>query len=187
MSSLLRCKTCGFIIEADKLGDVCPACGVPRTLFEPYADKVSPKRRVILDSHLHPVAVHLPQAFAFAIFAFGLALLAVDGEARKDLEITVTVMAWCLPFLAAAGIASGIFDGLVRFRKVSTPALTKKIVFGSAFLVLSVVLAILTGLGGFSAIAGFTYWVIGLGLACLGCGAILGLIGGTLIHSAFPG
>jgi hypothetical protein len=30
MKELVRCRPCGFVIEADKLGEVCPACGLPR-------------------------------------------------------------------------------------------------------------------------------------------------------------
>ncbi len=32
--TMLKCKACDFIINEAKLGDACPACGVPRTAFE---------------------------------------------------------------------------------------------------------------------------------------------------------
>lgn len=42
MEELVRCKSCGFIMEKGKLKDKCPACGVAAKMFEPYIEKVSP-------------------------------------------------------------------------------------------------------------------------------------------------
>jgi rubredoxin len=44
MKELVRCRPCGFVMDADKLGDVCPACGLPRKVFEPYRERVSLNR-----------------------------------------------------------------------------------------------------------------------------------------------
>ena len=47
---LVRCRPCGYVMkksELDKIG-VCPACGLPHNVFEPYREKVSPKRLFIL-------------------------------------------------------------------------------------------------------------------------------------------
>ncbi len=63
----LKCKACGYIIDEKKLGDVCPACGVPRKAFEPWTDDMSPRRRVLLTLNLHPIALHFPQAFSAMI------------------------------------------------------------------------------------------------------------------------
>ena len=41
--ALVRCRACGFIMEEEKLGDVCPACGIPRKAFEPYKETMSKK------------------------------------------------------------------------------------------------------------------------------------------------
>ena len=64
MTQLLRCKPCGYIIKEQDLGQVCPACGMPKSAFEPYKENISPKRKFILGLDLHPIAVHFPQAFA---------------------------------------------------------------------------------------------------------------------------
>ena len=67
MKELVRCRPCGFVIEADKLGDVCPACGMPRKVFEPYRERVSRNRLILLNFDLHPIAIHLSQALVIAI------------------------------------------------------------------------------------------------------------------------
>ena len=69
----LKCKACGYIIDEKKLGDVCPACGVPRKAFEPWTDDMSPRRRTLLTLNLHPIALHFPQAFSAMIPVFILA------------------------------------------------------------------------------------------------------------------
>ena len=67
MKELVRCRPCGFVMEADKLGDVCPACGLPRKVFEPYRERVSRNRLILLNLDLHPIAIHLSQALVIAI------------------------------------------------------------------------------------------------------------------------
>ena len=67
MKELVRCRPCGFVMEADKLGDVCPACGLPRKVFEPYRERVSRNRLRLLNLDLHPIVIHLSQALVIAI------------------------------------------------------------------------------------------------------------------------
>jgi len=67
MKELVRCRPCGFVIEADKFGDVCPACGMPRKAFEPYREKVALNRLTILSFDLHPITIHLSQTFVVLI------------------------------------------------------------------------------------------------------------------------
>ena len=38
MANLIRCKACGYVTREGKIKDVCPACGVPAKMFEPYTD-----------------------------------------------------------------------------------------------------------------------------------------------------
>ena len=54
-------------MEAGKLGDVCPACGLPRKVFEPYRERVSINRLRLLNLDLHPIVIHLSQAMVIAI------------------------------------------------------------------------------------------------------------------------
>ena len=58
---LVRCRPCGYVMkksELDKVG-VCPACGLPHTVFEPYREKVSANRLFILGLDIHPIVIHL--------------------------------------------------------------------------------------------------------------------------------
>ena len=48
--------------ELHKVG-VCPACGMPAGAFEPYRERVSDYRKLILDLDIHPIAIHLSQTF----------------------------------------------------------------------------------------------------------------------------
>ena len=67
MKELVRCRPCGYVMEADKLGDVCPACGLPKKVFEPYRERVSRNRLMLLNLDLHPIVIHLSQALVIAI------------------------------------------------------------------------------------------------------------------------
>ena len=67
MRKLVRCKACGFIMQENELREKCPACGAPKTVFEPYTDTVGEKRRRLLDMDLHPMMVHFPTSFIVAI------------------------------------------------------------------------------------------------------------------------
>ena len=58
---LFICKPCGFVMKESELQDLCPACGLPKKVFEHYKDRMSPGRRKILGLDMHPIAVHFPQ------------------------------------------------------------------------------------------------------------------------------
>ena len=57
----LRGSAIESLAVASKVGEICPACGVPAKMFEPYDDKVSEARRRMIDLHIHPVIVHSPR------------------------------------------------------------------------------------------------------------------------------
>ena len=57
---LVRCRPCGYVMKKSELGTgVCPACGLPHTVFEPYREKVSAKRLFLLGLDIHPIAITL--------------------------------------------------------------------------------------------------------------------------------
>ena len=65
---LVRCRPCGYVMKKSELGTgVCPACGLPHTVFEPYREKVSAKRLFLLGLDIHPIAIHLSQTFVAMI------------------------------------------------------------------------------------------------------------------------
>ncbi|PKN34673.1 MAG: hypothetical protein CVU61_07735 [Deltaproteobacteria bacterium HGW-Deltaproteobacteria-19] len=186
MKVWLRCKACGFIAEEKELRDVCPACGVPRKMFEPYQHPVSESRRRILDLHLHPVIVHAPQALAFLLLALTALLLLVRGSLQADLAASVRIMAVCLPVTIAAALASGIIDARVRFRRVGTPILKKKIAIGALFGIISLALPPIAWLQPADS-AGTAVTLLVLEGMLLACSAVLGKMGVRLLDARFPG
>jgi uncharacterized membrane protein/rubredoxin len=186
MKEYVKCKSCGYIMEAAKLGDKCPACGVPAKMFEPYDDKVSEKRRKLIDLHIHPVIVHFPQAFASLLLVVGIVLFFAIGSFRTLLLDTATVLGILLPFSVAAAFVAGLFDAKTRFRKLTSPILRRKMLLGVIFFVASCGTALLVGLAGLesgAALVGFTM----LCAVGLGCGLGLGLLGAPLFIAKFPG
>jgi hypothetical protein len=181
MKELVRCRPCGFVIEADKLGDVCPACGMPRKVFEPYRERVSRNRLMLLNFDLHPIAIHLSQALVMAIPV--LAILAT-GFKQFQPEIVKNVLIFSVfifPFTLVLAIITGIIDGLTRFKTLATPILRVKIIFSLIILTLSVALF-------FTTLHGNLYVLtIILSILSLGAGFQLGLWGKKLINVILPG
>lgn len=174
-------------MKAGSTLEVCPACGVPAKMFEPYAERISEKRLKILKMDIHPIIVHLPQAFAAFLVILAAALyIPFSVPLHTMLHDTVVVLAAALPFTVLAAFGAGLIDAKIRFRRVTTPILKRKILAGTLFFVFSAIaaaLALLTGIGGGFALAAF----LSLQVLSLQCGAMLGLWGSTLTNAAFPG
>lgn len=136
------CRVCGYVRSMDK-GGRCPACGVRDTAFVPFQHRASSNRRIFLKLDVHPVAVHFTitytavTALLFFLLLFVDELLGVPIQGILDLQITF------LPLLIASGGITGLIDGKIRFRKIKTPYLLRKIVLGCILLVTSVILFIL--------------------------------------------
>lgn len=181
----VRCKPCGYVMNADDLEDLCPACGVGRKFFEPYKERISPLRDLILTIDIHPIIVHFPQ-FIVAILPMlmGFALL-FPSVMQTEVEIISAFMGLFLPLSVFGAAITGVFDGKIRFKKVRTPAGIKKIWWSIAMLVFSV------------ATAWFSYfdiktvsgkvWVLILSLICLAIGIWLAQIGKKLMFAKMAG
>ncbi len=120
MKNLIRCKACGCVTNEGTVKDIFPACGVPAKMFEPYTHPVSLKRRRILELHSHPVLVHFPQAFAITLFLLALTAFFVQNNLQEMLFSTINVLSFLLSFSVAAAIATGFWDGKIRFRRITT-------------------------------------------------------------------
>ncbi|UCE12877.1 MAG: hypothetical protein JSV04_11875 [Candidatus Heimdallarchaeota archaeon] len=133
------CRVCGYVRPVGK-GGRCQACGVRDTAFVPFQHKASFNRRLFLKLDVHPVAVHFTitytavTALLFFLLLFIDELLGVPLQGILDLQITF------LPLLIASGGITGLIDGKIRFRKIKTPYLYRKIVLGCILLVTSVIL-----------------------------------------------
>jgi hypothetical protein len=186
MKELVRCKSCGYIMEKGKLRGKCPACGVPDKMFEPYLEKIAPLRKFILSLDIHPVFVHFPQAFTASVLLLSLLAMVVRGHVREQILGADAVLGIALPFAVLLAFCAGLLDGKIRFRRVTTPLLVRKIIFGSLFFLFSCgifaeVLALpLTAISTLAVISG-------LSLAALACASYLAIMGVSLLNSKFPG
>ena len=181
MKELVRCRPCGFVIEADKLGDVCPACGMPRKVFEPYRERVSRNRLKLLNFDLHPIAIHLSQALVIAIPVLIIITNLFKQFQPEVLKNVMIFSVFIFPFTLILAIITGIIDGLTRFKTLATPILRVKIIFSLIILSLSVALF-------FTAPKGNLYILsIVLSILSLGAGFQLGLWGKKLINVILPG
>jgi hypothetical protein len=169
-------------MDESALHDKCPACGVGRQAFEPYQSKISTKREFVLSLDIHPVVVHFPQAFIYTIpvvMVFGHLVPAW----RETLFSAARVLVLGLPLVVLFGILTGLIDGVIRFKKATTPVLSRKLILGSLFLASSCFLALIVLSAGFTK----PLLVTGLLLIAMSCAAILGLIGSRLTSSRLPG
>ena len=178
---LVRCRPCGYVMKASDLGDVCPACGLPRNVFEPYRERVSPNRLFILALDIHPIAIHLSQTFvALTPLLIIFHLLFPDFQ-EIIVHSVINFSIFALPFSLILSFISGLIDGITRFKTLRTPMLRSKIIFSSAILVLAFIQLLIFTPGI------YTWITILLSLAALGCAVKLGLVGKHLIDVILPG
>lgn len=181
MAQLVRCKPCGYVMRADKLGDVCPACGLPAKVFEPFRETISQNRKKILGLDLHPIAIHLSQTFT-GLIAVLLVFINIFPDLYYDILIAVLSFSIIvLPFSVVIAIISGLIDGLTRFKSLKPPLLRIKIIAGSIMLVLSTIMAIITKM------EEYTFLTFVLSYLSLACAVLLGLWGKKLITVILPG
>jgi O-antigen/teichoic acid export membrane protein len=184
MKKYVRCSVCGYVMDEALLEDKCPACGIPKVVFEPDIN-VSPGRRFILGQHLHPISVHFPQVFLLLILFLPLLSLVVNDPLRGEFLIVAKLAIFALPFTALGGIVTGLFDGKLRFKRLSTPLLIKKTIAAAIFQILSLAILAVYLYQGF---AGANLWlIVGLSALATGCAAYLGRVGSSLFNAILPG
>ena len=181
MADLLRCKPCGYVIREDKLNDVCPACGLPREVFEPYREKVSRNRKFLLNLDLHPIAIHLSQTFVVLV-----PILLVLNYYYPEFELysVHSVLDFCidlLPFSLVLATISGVIDGVARFKSLKTPLLKVKIVISTIITSLSFILFYITP----DSVYGIETFIISIVMLCFA--VLLGLWGKKLLNVILPG
>lgn len=185
MKTYVRCKACGYIMDEAHLKDVCPACNLPKTVFEPYTKKISPQRKFLLDQHFHPIAVHFPQVFmAVILFMLGLSFVVAD-PLRSEFLIAAKFSLIALPFSVFLGFITGLYDGKLRFKTLKTPLLINKIIVGIVFQVLSCLMLWLYLANGFTATN--IVILIVLSIVSTGCAIYLGRAGSPMFDSFLPG
>jgi uncharacterized membrane protein len=186
MKELVRCKSCGYIMEKGKLHGKCPACGVLEKMFEPYTESISPRRKAILTLDLHPVLVHFPQGLIGAALVFSLLAMIIGGATHERLVAAVVVLSFAMPMAVLLAFLAGLLDGKVRFRRFTTPLLKTKMILGSLFFLFSCGMLLVAAMS--PTLAGSALpAVAGLSIAGSVCATYLGKIGTSLLNSKFPG
>jgi len=181
MKELIRCRPCGFIIEAEKLGDVCPACGMSRKVFEPYREKVSLNRLRLLNLDIHPITIHLSPAFVVTIPLLIIISYFFNSFQPVIIKSVLVFSVFVFPVTLVLAILSGVVDGLIRFKTLKTPLLRVKIIFRIIILLLSITMMIVAPQENYG------LWTFILSVLCLATGVRLGLWGKKLINVILPG
>ncbi|MGZ2369995.1 rubredoxin-like domain-containing protein [Ancylomarina sp. YFZ004] len=181
MKELVRCRPCGYVMEKDKLGDVCPACGLPHKVFEPYREKVSLNRLFVLNLDLHPIAIHLSQTFMALIPLLLLKQIVFPNFYHEESAIVIHFCIALLPLTMLLAFITGIIDGITRFKSLKPPLLRNKLIFGVLIIGVSVALFFMKNIEGQKAI------FLLISLAGLALAVILGLIGKRLLTVILPG
>jgi len=181
MKELVRCRPCGYVMEKDKLGDVCPACGLPHKVFEPYREKVSLNRLMILNFDLHPIAIHLSQSFMALIPLLLINQILFPNFYFEESAVVIKFCITLLPLSMLLAFVTGIIDGITRFKSLKPPLLRNKLIFGVLIIGVSVALFFLKNIEGEKA------WFLLISLLGLAFAVILGLIGKRLLTVILPG
>lgn len=181
MKELVRCKACGFVMEADKLKDVCPACGLSSKVFETYRERVALNRLFVLSLDLHPIAIHLSQTFVILIPGL-IIFTRLFPTFNNDLFNHVLLFAiYAFPVTLISAFFTGLLDGLFRFKALTPPLLILKIIFSSSIIVLAIVMFFVAKDGNNGMLT------LLLSLGCLFFAVRLGLLGKKLINVILPG
>ena len=151
-------------------------------MFVPHDERISDRRKLLLSLDIHPVLVHFTQAYTATILVLSLLALIVKPSWLERITTVVIVLGYALPFTVVGAFVAGLVDGKIRFRKVKTPLLVKKMVLGVIFFVLSsgVFVCVLSQPLPLAMIAG-------LSAIAMACASILGVWGVSLLNSRFPG
>lgn len=182
---LVRCRPCGYVMKKSELENVgvCPACGLPHTVFEPYREKVSPKRLFILSLDINPIVIHLSQTFVAMIPVLMITHLLFPNFIPDILSPVIDFSIFVFPITLIGAFLSGILDGLTRFKTLDTPLLKSKIYYGAAILILS--FAMLLSL--LFMPEKYTFIDLILSLGALFCAVKLGMMGKELLNVILPG
>jgi len=179
---LVRCRPCGYVMKESELnGGVCPACGLPHNVFEPYRERVSANRLFILSLDIHPIAIHLSQTFVGLIPLLIMFHYVFPGYREQMIHSVIDFSIFMLPLSLVLSTISGIVDGLTRFKTLKTPLLVSKIYYSIAIMIFSFAQWFTSTPGEYDLIT------LALSGVSLFCAVKLGLMGKKLLDVILPG
>lgn len=178
---LVICRPCGYVMKESDLGDVCPACGLPRTVFEPYRERVSANRLFILALDIHPIAIHLSQTFVALTPMLIIFHWIFPNFQDVIVQSVISFSIYMLPLSLIASTISGIIDGMTRFKTLKTPLLQSKIIY-------SIIIMILSFSQWYTTLESVYNWpTFALSIFIFACAVKLGLMGKALLNVILPG
>ncbi len=182
---LYICRPCGYVMKESELEDVCPACGLPRKVFVDYKERMSPGRNRILKLDLHPIAVHFPQTMLIILIQALLLNLIFPHLIPEVFIGTARFTAFVFPFAVFGAFLSGLIDGKLRFKSVTTPVLKMKIIYSSVMFLVS----LLTPFFAWEGIeeTASKLWLLCIGAVALFCAIVLGHAGKRLMNIGMGG
>jgi len=184
MKEFLKCRACGYIMNKEGAPDICPACGVGSKAFEDYKFNLSEWRRIVISIDIHPIVLHIPQGVSAIIPFFAVLSMILPLHYSVRLTAAVEMLVYLLPLSVFASFITGVFDGKVRFKKITTPALKKKMIVGLVLFAVTSFMLYIQLAGGVEAML---MPIAGLSVAALVLQAILARIGIKLMYAYMPG
>lgn len=184
------CRVCGYIDTADKIDQVCPACGYPKTVWMEYKPRrINETRRKLLDLHIHPIAVHFPivgsvMTFVLPMVALIVPFLTFLPDTFDDRLYDATWMiSLVLPLLSILGAVTGYVGGKLRYKTVKAPILKQKIVLSVLYFIVTLLQCYVAYAYGVS--SGNALLVVLLGVASSVLASVLGKMGSHLFAGKF--
>lgn len=186
MKKIYKCRVCGYVVEKTGPPDICPACGVKGKIFEEYEPPISKKRRKALELNTHPIMVHFPIAFAISLLLISLLIsLNIMDELSAFMGMR-EVIVWILPLVAILATLAGMYDGKLRFKRMTTPHLKKKLILAGFFVLLSASLFVIQVFFDINPSI-FDIIVLIFSMALSGIAVLLGFIGSKLLDAKVRG
>lgn len=166
----VKCKACGYVMKKKDLKSACPACGMPKQVFEKHKI-IAEERKNWLKLHAHPIIVHFPVSFSIILFIASLLLIISPNFQTNTITIIQTTSILIIPIVTILSILIGLKDANERFKKFDTKYLKIKILTGIILLITSTI-PLLTLLNSQTKLI--------ISTIILTCTLILGKIGGEL-------
>jgi hypothetical protein len=155
-------------------------------MMDPWKDPVSERRRMFLWLDVHPIVDHFSVSFSASAFVLSLVALVLPDFHPDTLTDILRGFLGVLPLAVIASFVTGIFDARVRFRRSSTPVLSRKKLYGLAFFLFSSAAAAIAFVAG-----PYMPWARVVDAVVLAAGVVcavrLGRIGQGLLPAIFPG
>jgi uncharacterized membrane protein len=138
------CRLCGYIHKGKENPNVCPACGAPATSFIPYKMGAEEKRVNILKLDIHPILTH----FTVSLSAILVIILIINyinpnmGGINFGFGGVLDFIAITLPIAAVLTGIAGVIDGKLRYKKLKTPYLRRKIILGISMVLATILVMV---------------------------------------------